>query len=105
MSTIERRQRLLEVLYHRRHDTYHNLANEFNVSRETIRNDVMSLMSFFPLETVRGRYGGGVKVSDWYYHRRKILTPEQVELLTRMSSTLEGHDRDVLHSILGQFSI
>lgn len=105
MSAIERRQRLLEVLCHRRHDTYHNLANEFNVSRETIRNDVIVLMSFYPLETIRGRYGGGVKVADGYYLDRKSLTPEQAELLKRVSTLLDGADKEILDSILGQFSI
>lgn len=102
MSAAERRQLLLEVLFHRRRDTYHNLAREFNVSRETIRNDVIALTGLYPLETVRGRYGGGVKISDWYYDQQ-VLTPEQAELLTRVSKLLDGHDLDVFNSIIDQF--
>lgn len=37
MSYAERREAILEVLCIRRHDTYRNLAFEFQVSRETIR--------------------------------------------------------------------
>ena len=40
MSLSERRQRLLEVLCLRRHDTYDNLAQEFNVSKMTIRREI-----------------------------------------------------------------
>ena len=105
MSAIERRQLLLEVLCNRRHDTYRNLAREFNVSRETIRNDVISLMSCYPLETVRGLYGGGVKVADGYPPYRQVLTTEQAELLTRLSTLLDGHDLDILNSIIHLFAL
>ena len=37
MNYAERREAILEVLCIRRHDTYRNLAFEFQVSRETIR--------------------------------------------------------------------
>ena len=59
-SPSERRQELLEVLCRRRHDTYDNLAFEFNVSRRTIRRDIAILMCSYPIETSRG-YGGGVR--------------------------------------------
>ena len=39
MSASDRHQRLLEVLCLRRHDTYDNLAHEFNVCKRTIRYD------------------------------------------------------------------
>lgn len=46
MSYAERREAILEVLCIRRHDTYRNLAFEFQVSRETIRQDIAVLMLF-----------------------------------------------------------
>ena len=64
VSPAERRQQLLEVLCLRRHDTYGNLANEFNVCKETIRHDIEELMRSYPVETIRGRHGGGVRVMD-----------------------------------------
>ncbi len=57
MNYAERREAILEVLCIRRHDTYRNLAFEFQVSRETIRQDIAVLMCSYPIETVRGRYG------------------------------------------------
>lgn len=108
MSPVERRQELLEVLCHRRRDTYGNLANEFNVCEETIRHDIAELMCSYPIETIRG-HGGGVKITDGYYlsHRKATqqhLNPRQVELLRKLSGQLEGEDLDTLNSILLQFA-
>ncbi len=86
MSLSERRQRLLEVLCLRRHDTYDNLAHEFNV------------------ETVRGRYGGGVRVRADYLPYRKTLNKKQVALLIRLSAQLDGDDFTTISSIIFQLA-
>lgn len=109
MSAADRRQRLLEVLCLRRHDTYDNLARDFNVSKMTIRRDVAALMCSYPIETVHGGRHGGVKVLNGFYvnhHNsdRTILTPKQVSLLKRLSSLLTGDDLATLNSILLQFA-
>ena len=78
MSAGERRQRILELLCLRRQDTYGNLASEFGVSRETIRHDIVLLMCSYPIETIRGRYGGGVRVRADYQPYRKALNKKQV---------------------------
>lgn len=104
MSANERRQRLLEVLCLRRHDTYQQLAHEFGVSRETIRNDIEILMCSHPIETVRGRYGGGVRVRDEYPPYRKTLNTKQVSLLIRLSTQLDGDDLATISSIIFQLA-
>ena len=43
MNPWERRQKILEVLCLRRQETSIGLAQEFNVSRETIRRDITIL--------------------------------------------------------------
>ncbi len=43
MTAADRRLELLEILCDRRYDTVPNLANEFNVSQNTIRNDILVL--------------------------------------------------------------
>ena len=73
MSPNERRQQLIEVLCQRRQDTMANLAEEFGVNERTIRRDIEVLTLSYPLDTVSGRYGGGVKVADWYHLNRKTL--------------------------------
>lgn len=109
MSQSERQYKLLEVLCQRRHDTYDNLACEFHVSKMTIRRDIAVLMCSYPIETVRGRNGGGVKVMDGYYLNykpsvSKDLTPKQTALLRKLKAQLVGDDLDTLNSILIQFA-
>ena len=62
LKANERRQKILEILCVRRQETMENLAQEFNVTTRTIRNDIEELTLAHPIETVRGRYGGGVRV-------------------------------------------
>ena len=104
MSQAERRLRLLRLLCLRRHDTYDNLAREFNVCKRTIRYDVAALMCTYPIETVCGRYGGGVKVADDYRPYRRTLNQKQIKLLIRLSGSLAGDDLDTINSIIFQLS-
>ena len=109
MSPAERRQELLEVLCLRRHDTYDNLAREFDVSKTTIRRDVAVLMCSYPIETVHGGRHGCVKVAEGYYlnHRssvHKALNQKQTDLLRRLRDQLVGDERDTINSILVQFA-
>jgi len=105
MGANERRQEIMENLCFRRQDTMANLATEFKVSIRTIRNDINFLSLTHPLETIRGRYGGGVRVMDGYYMNRKYLKPEQQELLKRLSEQLCGNDLDLMNSILKEFAL
>lgn len=76
MTPSERREAILKVLCQRRQDKIDNLAFEFDVSVRTIKNDIEELSLAYPIETVRGRYGGGVKVADGYYVGRNYLETE-----------------------------
>lgn len=109
MSTAERRQELLEVLCLRRHDTYDNLAHEFNVSKMTIRRDIAVLMCSYPIETVHGGRHGCVRVAEGYYCNRKpfthkVLNREQIALLRRLRDQLVDDDLATINSILIQFA-
>jgi hypothetical protein len=95
MGPNERRMEIIETLCHRRQDTMANLATEFGVSVRTIKNDIDILSLNHPIETIRGRYGGGVRVMDGYYLHKKYLKPEQVELLQRLSIGLSEDDLKV----------
>lgn len=103
MTAMERREAILDVLCQRKHDQIKNLAEEFGVSERTIRTDIEVLSCSYPIETVRGRYGGGVKVADWYHRDRKTLSPEQVALLKRLAPGLKGQDLATLNSIINTF--
>jgi len=104
MSVKDRRQDIWLALLDRRQDTIQNLATEFGVSPRTIRYDIDALSLSYPIETVRGRYGGGVKVSDWYHPSRNTLSPEQMALLKKLAPSLEGNDLVIMNSIISQFA-
>ena len=103
MSANERRQNLLAELFSNRRDTCEKLARKLNVSTRTIYSDIEILMCSYPIEVVRGRYGG-VKVSDWFYPSSTSLSPKQFALLIRLRSQLSGDDLVILNSILVQFA-
>lgn len=105
MRPNERREALLKVLCRRRQDTIENLATEFSVSVRTIKYDIEELTLTHPIETIRGRYGGGVKVADGYYIGQKYLKPSQRELLLRLQDGLSEKDAEILNSILEDFTL
>ena len=104
MEAVERRQQILELLCQRRKDTMQNLAAELGVSERTIRRDVEILTRSYPLETVCGRYGGGVRVADWYHLDRQRMSPKQTALLRRLAADLRGEDLEVMEQILLKFA-
>ena len=104
MSPNERRQAVLNALVDRREDRIENLAREFGVSMHTLRRDIEELTLAYPLVTVRGRYGGGVKVEDWYHPGRKTLSPVQAQLLKKLATSLNGQDLKIMNSIFTDFS-
>ena len=104
MDAVERRQQILELLCQRRKDTMQNLAAELGVSERTIRRDVEILTRSYPLETVCGRYGGGVRVADWYHLDRQRMCPKQTALLRRLAADLRGEDLEVMEQILLKFA-
>ena len=104
MDAVERRQQILELLCQRRKDTMQNLAAELGVSERTIRRDVEILTRSYPLETVCGRYGGGVRVADWYQLDRQRMSPKQTALLRRLAADLRGEDLEVMEQILLKFA-
>lgn len=108
MSAVERRQALLEVLCRRRFDTYANLAFEFGVSTRTIQRDIQILMCSYPIETMRGRYGGGMKYVGKCSHNghiiQRLLNTEQVALLEELKTQVSGKKLDILNSIIYDFA-
>lgn len=104
MKAAERRQAILEALCERRKDTIENLAFEFGVSRRTIVTDIQELSISYPIDTVCGRYGGGVYIAEGYYLGKQYLNEEQVKLLKEIDELLDENKQRVLRSILNKFS-
>ncbi len=103
MNPWERRQKILEVLCLRRHETTDNLAHEFNVSRETIRRDIRILTCSYPVETVSGGHGG-IRVAEWFHLDRRALNSAEITFLHKLGESLDGPDLEMLNRIITQFS-
>ena len=100
----DRQQQLISLLCQRRSDSIQNLAMELGVCERTIRRDIEELTLTYPIETVRGRYGGGVRMADCYFQDRPKLTPKQTALLKRLAIGLHGEDLDEMNRILTHFA-
>ena len=103
MTPWERRQKILEILCLRRHETCSVLAYEFHVSLETIYRDITILTCDYPIETISG-YGGGVKVADWFHLDRRTLNMREIIFLRSLADRLGGRDQEMLNRIIVQFS-
>ena len=103
-KVTERQRAVWQALLRRRFDTASNLAVEFHVSVRTMQNDLHELMLSHPIESVRGRYGGGYKVADWYSPQQHTLCAEQIRVLKIAVSLVSAEDRCVIRTILEQFS-
>ena len=104
MTPWERRQRILEILCLRRHETCSVLAYEFHVSQETIYRDITILTCDYPIETVQGGRGGGVKVADWFHLDRRTLNCNQITFLRQLAAQLDEDNQEMLNRIIVQFS-
>ena len=84
--------------------TAKRLSTEFGVSLRTIYRDVQILTLTYPIESIRGRHGGGYKLCDWFFPKRTTLCKEQITLLKQLASSACQEESRVLCSILTQFS-
>ena len=104
MGPYERRSAILDLLCRSRQETAASLAAVFGVSERTIRNDLMALSCTYPIETVRGRYGG-IRIAKWFHRESRTLSSEQETLLRRLRQTLVGEELRIMNSILAQFAL
>ena len=104
MTAAERQDLIMATLRNERRATMQSLAAALDCNIRTICRDIDALsVAGFPIETIRGRYGGGVKLMDWYHPQRTALCPEQLSLLREIAPMLDEAKLAVLNSILDQF--
>ena len=98
MTATERRIQLAIVLRNRKSDTIDNLAFEFGVCRNTIKNDLLFLTEYMCLTTKQGR-GGGVMVES-RSRDPTAFTDEEESLLNGFLPHVHGRELEVLQGII-----
>ena len=101
-STIERRQRIIEILNMRRSEKIENLAFELDVTRRTIENDIQVLSCSYPIDTKTGPTGC-VYVQDGFDLYERYLTAKQFEVLEELKGVATVEQVKVLETILKSF--
>lgn len=105
ITTIERREKIIKYICMKRNVTMQSLAEEFGVTIRTIRRDIEHLSLSYPLENLRGRYDGGVKIHSEFYLSKKYLNTEQIDLLEKLKQHLPTCEVVVINSILNEFTL
>lgn len=82
MTAADRRMENISILVVSGHITVRELAQEFDVSRRTILNDIVALSYGYPIYTKQGA-GGGVFIMDSYKPYNNTLTIIEQERLKK----------------------
>lgn len=109
METYERRTQIWEKLRVRRKDTIANLANEFGVSKQTIRRDIDALSREHYVYTLPGRYSGGVFVEENTAHI-KYFNETELDVIHKLLyyaensivCTLTAEEKNVLNKLIAE---
>lgn len=101
----------MKTLCRKRHETIVNLADEFGVSKRTIRRDIDALCTIMPIYIKSGRYDGGIYVVDNYTMDRIYMTNSEIELLKKIYSVLcdthnllDKQEADLLKNLIKIYS-
>ena len=92
--------RILQILCRNKSEKLDNLAEEFEVSKRTIQNDIEILSYSFPIYTQTGKYGG-IYIDKDYIFGMVYLSDKQLALLKKMYLLLTDEDeRITLNTII-----
>ena len=105
MSANERRAEIIRILLGARQTTIPRLAIDLNASVSTIKRDILALTvdEGYPIDTVQGN-GGGIILKDFKHPHRRILSQEQIKVLTELAQFANLHQAEVLNGILGAYA-
>ena len=104
LTTYERRESIKSFLLRERKTTAAYLADMFNVSRQTIVNDMVFLSCRLPI-TIKIGGGGGIFLEMDFEAPKEYLSAEEGNLLIMLSETLTKKDKLIIHNILNKFSV
>ena len=100
VSPYERRQRLWLIVFRKKAVTVHELAESLEVCVRTIKYDLAHMTGTYPIDTVRGKYTGCVKLEDDNIKLNGNLTDKQIDFLFRKHSEMKGNDAATMWEII-----
>lgn len=103
LTTYERRESIRLYLIRERSTTAMRLAFMFDVSRQTIINDIVFLSRRLPITTKIGG-GGGIFLDMKFESPKEYLTFEEEQLLIDLSEFVSGKDKQMLLNVIRKFS-
>lgn len=111
MDANWRREAIVEILRQRGKARAKELAERFQVTRQTIYHDVEVLSLHYDLCTEPGRNGctepgrnRGIYLLNPKRHRRECLSCTQVEVLQQILESLTDERKEIVQSVLDDFS-
>ena len=93
---------ILNVLSDGKLHKMQDIADKVEVSRQTVHKHIQSLSYRYPIETfVGGRDTGGVKLDNTAIHQGKILSRDELQIISMALRLLqESECKDVDHELL-----
>ena len=105
MTTNERRSELIRILMGGTRTTIDRLASQLEVSRSTIKRDLLILTvdCEYPIQGETGP-SGGVYMEDFRHLHKHILSQEQIRVLTEAADSAPAENAEILHGILRAYA-
>lgn len=102
MDANWRREAIVEILRQRGKVRARELAERFQVTRQTIYHDIEVLSLHYDLCTEPGR-NGGIYLLNPKRRKRDCLSSAQTEVLQQMLENLTDERKEIVQSILTDF--
>lgn len=105
MSAKERRAEIIRILLGTKQTTVPRLAGDLGVSVSTVKRDILALTvdEGYPIDTVQGN-GGGIVLRDFRHPHKRILSQEQIKVLTELMEKTDTYQAEVLNGILRAYA-
>ena len=103
MPAAERQMLIRDYISDVRHTSIAAIAEQFNMSQNTVRRDLDVISPITSFYTTSGK-GGGLHAIDGWYSSRRYFTEGQEELLNKLLPGLQPEDQEMMKSILQAFS-
>ena len=105
MTAYERRNSILDFLWHNRVSTRTELSQKYHVSLVTIHRDLCFLTGIAPIMTKSGNGGGVFYIGERSKYINNYLTASELDCLTRLSKDATDRDRVTIENIIYRFSM